>query len=65
MRIIHTQSRKARRKNDITAFSKFPYNASVLMRRVNGIYGADSREFDKRHPRLEDAAEGIRKRLAK
>ena len=61
MKRKHTQAKKANRLN---LREKGLHTESVFLRRINGIYGADCREFDKKHPRLEDAVEGIRQRIA-
>ena len=42
--------------------AKFPYSVSVFWRRVNGIYGADNKEFSRKHPDLDAAVEGYEAR---
>ena len=40
------------------------HQVSVFWRRVHGIYGADHREFDRKHPDLELAVDGMKQRIA-
>ena len=60
MRRKHTQAKKANRLN---IREKGLHTESVFLRRINGIYGADYREFDIAHPSLEPTVEGIRQRI--
>ena len=55
-----TQAKKANRFN-----LRYPCRTSepVWLRRVRGIYGADFREFDKKHPRIQPMVLGLRQRL--
>lgn len=62
MRRKDTQSKKARRLNLRIAGV---HNMSVFARRVLGIYGADHRQFDEKHPDLEEAVQGMRERMRK
>lgn len=41
------------------------HSVPVFWRRVEGIYGADHRAFDAKHPDLPLAVEGYKQRLAK
>ena len=61
MKLKHTQARKANRGPSIT--SSYPYGVPVFWRRVQGILGADHKEFSAKHPRLDLAVEGMRARL--
>ena len=55
-----TQAKKANRFNQrINGKHSIP----VFWRRVRGIYGADHHEFDRKHPSLEAAVWGMRKRI--
>lgn len=56
-----TKARKANRLNLHHIYQGGLYSMSVLERRVQGFYGADSRAYDLIHPDIEGAAEGIRK----
>ena len=57
MKQKYAQARKANR-----LCLRYPNRTSepVWIRRVRGIYGPDFRNFDKRHPRVEDMVQGIR-----
>lgn len=60
MKLKHTQAKKANRYCE-----RRPHATTdpVWLRRVLGIYGADSKSFDAIHPRLEPAVRGIRARM--
>lgn len=60
MKLKHTQAKKANRYCE-----RRPHATTdpVWLRRVRGIYGADSKSFDAIHPRLESAVRGIRARM--
>lgn len=62
MKLKHTKARKANRGPSIT--SSFPYGVPVFWRRVQGILGADHKEFSAKHKGLDLAVEGMRARLA-
>ena len=63
MRRRYTQSKKARRLNLSYCYQGGVHSMSVFERRVRGIYGADYLSFDKKHPGLEDAVQGMRQRI--
>ena len=61
MKLKHTQARKANRGPSIT--SSFPYGIPVFWRRVQGILGADHKEFSAKRKHFDLAVEGMRARL--
>ena len=62
MKQKHTQAKKARRT--ITPPHFKVYNMSVFARRVHDIFGADHREYSAKHPDLDFAVEGYKRRKA-
>ncbi len=64
MKQKYTKAKKARRFNNWLAYQKAAFSTSVFWRRVNGFFGADSLEFDRKHPSLDNAVEGYKSRLA-
>lgn len=62
MKQKHTKAKKARRSITPPHFSV--YQMSVFARRIRNIYGADCREYSRRHPDLDMAVEGYKQRLA-
>lgn len=61
MKLKHTQARKANRGPGIT--STFPFGVPVFWRRVQGILGADHKEFSAKRKHFDIAVEGMRARL--
>lgn len=59
-----TKAKKARRFNLHSCYQDGVTSMSVFERRVQGIYGHDSRSFDQKHPDLEGAVDGMRQRIA-
>ena len=57
-----TTSRAANRGPSIT--SSYPYGVPVFWRRVQGLLGADHKEFSAKHPLLDGAVDGMKARLA-
>ena len=64
MRQEHTNAKKARRFSLWSAFQNDVYSTPVFWRRVKGFFGADSKEFDKKHPSLSGAVDGMKSRIA-
>ena len=64
MKLKHTQARKANRLNYWPAYQKGFFGLSVIQRRVQGFFGADSVSFSLKHKNLDDAVEGYKSRLA-
>ncbi len=64
MKQKYTQAKKARRINFWGCYQKAWASTSVFMRRVQGFFGADSKEYDAKHPSLAPAVEGYKQRLA-
>lgn len=63
MKRKHTTARRARTTNAWSAYQK--NTLPVFLRRaLLNQYGADSKEFDARHPEVEEAAAGLRSRIA-
>ena len=60
MKLKHRNSRR----NVLPIQPNHPYQVSVFWRRVNGIYGADHKETDKKNPDLEEAVNGYRQMAA-
>lgn len=60
MKLKHTQAKKANR-----LCIRLPryWNDPVWLRRLRGQYGADSREFDAKHPEVERRVSGLRSRI--
>lgn len=56
MKQKHTQARKANRGPSIT--STYPFGVPVFFRRVQGVLGADHKEFSAKHKGLDDAVAG-------
>ena len=63
MKQKHTKARKARRFNLWYAYQKVWYSTSVFTRRLEGFYGADSADYDRKHPDMEMAVEGYKSRM--
>lgn len=59
-----TKAKKARRFNLHSCYQGGVTSLSVFDRRVRGIYGFDYLQHDVKHPSLENAVEGMRKRIA-
>lgn len=60
MKLKHTQAKKA---NRLCIRIPRHYNDPVWLRRLRGQYGADSREFDAKHPKIERMVDGLRARI--
>ena len=59
MKQKHTRARKARVRNFRQGGI---HEMPVLFRRLRGIYGADARAFDAKHPRLSEVIAGLQSR---
>ena len=64
MKQKHTQEKKARRFNNWLAYQKEFFSTSVLIRRMQGFFGADADTFSAKHKDLDAAVEGYKSRLA-
>lgn len=60
MKLKYTQAKKARR---LCIREPGFWNDPVWLRRLRGQYGADSREFDAKHPKIERMVDGLRARI--
>lgn len=60
MKLKHTQAKKA---NRLCIRMENATSAPVWLRRLRGMYGADFRAFDQKHPWLETFVQGVKKRM--
>lgn len=58
-----TKAKKARRLNNWGEYQKDFFSTPVFWRRVRGFFGGDSKEFDRKHPGLSGAVDGMISRI--